>query len=174
MKVSVQSASDREVVVKVSATLGWFVGVVFLLAGSAPIVFEFTGRGHVSGIVIGAFLMLFGLLTGLLSRYGTIRLSVDDDQVQFRLRNLLGMEKVFDSPLGEIVDAKLESYLSGGRNQTATHRVVLVKNGGKRLPLTFSSSSVGQMDNRHVVEAIQNLLKEADKRRAWFEAPSTR
>lgn len=172
MGVSIQKESEREVIVKVSAALGWFLGAVFFLAGLIPIGIVLTGNGPMQLWLFGAIFTLVGLGLGLLSRYGTIRLSVDEDRVEFRLQALVGMKKNLNLPLDQFVDAKIEtSYSSKGSN---THRVALVKEFGKPVPLTTAYSSGGHKNNERVVQAIRNLLKVAEKRREWFGKPSAR
>lgn len=125
------------------------------------------------GFFFASIFVVSGLSVLLLSRYGTIRLSVDDDKVQFRLRNLLGMKKELEVPLDEIAEARVERTRSSD-SKSYSYRVTLFKKDGGKVPLTVSYSSGSHGSNQFVVDTIDELLKTAEKRREWFAAPSTR
>lgn len=122
--------------------------------------------------IVGGLFIVIGVLWALMARFGTIRLSVLDDKVAFRVRSLIGQEDNSDFPLHEFVDAGIETtrLSRGGR----VSRVILLRVNAEPVPLTTFFSRYGSSESEEVAEAIRRLLKGAAEKRVWFEGSSSR
>lgn len=108
-----------------------------------------------SGLGIGGVFSLVGLGFLLLTSFGTIRLSIPDDEVEFDTRTLLWRKVPVRIPLSKIEAATVE--WSTGDKGGRTYRVALVKVDGSTVPLTHVYSS-GSGGKEKVAQAIRRLL----------------
>lgn len=168
MSISVHEASSREVVIKVSAHYGVVAGALLIAFGLLILDHLPVGTDPLK-LWVGKFAVAAGVFRLAISRYGTIRLNLDENVVEFRLRWLCGLRKKLKWRLSDIVDVKIEISHYSNSIGISPRRVSLVKEAGDVLPLT-SYFDGGQKNHASVVDAIQDVLRAVDQKRKRLRA----
>lgn len=163
MGVSLQGASSREVVVEVSAYGGLIAGALLVVVGSLLLIYLPEEAASVN-VWIAWFMMVAGIFRLAISRYGTVRLSLDENVVEFEVRRVFGPGQRQLLSLDGFVDARVEESHFRSRTGRSPLRVSLVRQTGDAVPLT-SYFDGGNRNAADVAAAIRTLLASSATRR---------
>lgn len=121
-------------------------------------------RSYLGPLLFGGFAGLVGFVHLFLVSFGTIRLSVREDVIEYQTRTLLGSGRELPLQLSDFQSATVER--STGQYGRPIYRVALVDHGGQNRPLTDDYTGRAGPKER-AAQAIRMLIARqvAERRR---------